>query len=169
MRKQLTAWFINFHIMDFHVWIVSWFSIMGFVCSLRLSLRNANLQAKANMRKAAQEEVIISILNYAIKMVVIKNDFFSGSLSDTPYLTFLILWKACNYWHMQCLWERGLEWGMISCCCVNCRENNFWVVEKSPQFADGTCSKYECFISRFGAVIVIYGKFYEHEQNSHYS
>jgi hypothetical protein len=64
---------------------------MGFVCSLRLSLRNANLQAKANMRKAAQEEVIISILNYVSKMLVIKNDFFSGSLSDNPSLTFLTL------------------------------------------------------------------------------
>jgi hypothetical protein len=64
---------------------------MGFVCSLRLSLRNANLQAKANMRKAAQKEVTISILNYATKMLVIKNHFFSGSLSDTPSLTFLIL------------------------------------------------------------------------------
>lgn len=28
------------------------------VISLRLGLRNANLQAKANMRKAAQEEVM---------------------------------------------------------------------------------------------------------------
>jgi hypothetical protein len=58
---------------------------------------------------------------------------------------------------------------VISCACVNCRENYFWAVEKSPQFADATCSKFECFISIFGAVIVIYGKFYEHEQNSHYS
>lgn len=33
--------------------------LLNSIISLRSSLRNANLQAKANMRKAAQEEVMI--------------------------------------------------------------------------------------------------------------
>lgn len=54
--------------------------------SLRLSLRNANLQAKANMRKAAQEEV----LNFSIGKCLVaskkirKYCFFIHSPSQQP-------------------------------------------------------------------------------------
>ncbi|CAN1278999.1 hypothetical protein LINPERPRIM_LOCUS16834 [Linum perenne] len=52
--------------------------------SLRLSLRNANLQAKANMRKAAQDEGVITFCSYITSQTVDFRENFFWEVEKNP-------------------------------------------------------------------------------------
>lgn len=81
------------------------------------------------MRKAAQEEV--KELDFALVCLMTHNWFN----------------QCCNLVYIVVAWVHYISNHELFCNCFYCRENFYWVVEKSQQSADAICSMYflHCF------------------------